>query len=165
MTIEARQHFANSNEDELLDVRLVLETYDSENNKIKVCMEKKGRLKYHEIIVMIRNEVENWKGYDEWFELRIRNELENAEKKQFVTQSSKKDKKTSRKAKRRLAFAGPKKKNHKASAPKVRVVIALDHANDAQDEANQALVKTMTVQRALRNEEQFMMTLQVSEAA
>ena len=73
MTIEARQHFANSNEDELLDVRLVLETYDSENNKIKVCMEKKGRLKYHEIIVMIRNEVENWKGYDEWFELRIRN--------------------------------------------------------------------------------------------
>ena len=167
MTIEARQHFDNSNEDELLDVRLVMETYDIESNKINACMEKTGRLTYQEMIVMIRNEVENWKGYDEWFEPRIKTEVDNAEKEQLAAQSAKKGKKASRKATRRLAFAGPKKKDHKASVagPKVRVVTALDHTNDAQDEANQALVKTMTVQRALRNEEQFMMTLQVSEAA
>ena len=65
MTIEARQHFDNNNEDELLDVHLVMQTYNIESKKIKACMEKTGRLRYQEMIVMIRNEVENWKDYDE----------------------------------------------------------------------------------------------------
>ena len=150
MTIEYRRHFDNENE--LLPVRLVMETFNMQSQRFEVCLEKQGNFTPKQIRQLIRHEVTKWQEYDKWFEDRIANELISQ-----ITRA-KAGKKTSR-AKRRLPFSGPKKKKHKASGPKVRVVTALDHANDAQDEANAALVETMTAQKTLRDEERFLETL------
>ena len=150
MSIEYRRPF--DNEKELLPCRLVMETFNMQSQKFEVCQEKRGNFTPEQIRHLIRHEVTKWQEYDKWFEDRIANELISQ-----ITRA-KAGKKTSR-AKRRLPFSGPKKKNHKASGPKVRVVTALDHANDAQDEANEALVETMTAQKTLRDEERFLATL------
>ena len=127
------------------------QAYDVESNKIKTCLEKTTTVTYKEVLEMIHNEVPNWKRYDEWFNLRIQSEGANAEQKQ-QQQRPKKTKRVSRKTKRRLSFPGPKKKKSKSDSdvgPKVRVVTALDHANDAQEETNANIVKTMAAQKVL----------------
>ena len=160
MNIEARQHF--NDPQELLQIKAVMEMYDFENKKLKPCLEKSLHITYNEVRKMIRDEVLSWESYDEWFNLRIHSEKIARDTKKL---GPKKPKKSSRKTKRRLAFPGPKKKKIKASGPKVagpkvRVVTALDHANDASDDVNENIVKTLTAQKVLRNEMKFMITLQ-----
>ena len=162
MSIEARQHFTNF--EELLDVKIVMHSYDAESNQLKVCLEQMAQITYNQVRSMIRNEVENWPRYDEWYNERIQADRDIAEQKAQES-SRKKSKKASRKTKRRLSFPVPKKKRSKATGPKatgpkVRVVTALDHANDAHEAASAKIMKTMAAQKVLRNETRFLMTLQ-----
>ena len=69
MSIEARQHFTNF--EELLDVKIVMHSYDAESNQLKVCLEQMAQITYNQVRSMIRNEVENWPRYDEWYNERI----------------------------------------------------------------------------------------------
>ena len=178
MNIECRQHFTESQE--LLEVKAVMETYDFESKKLKTALEKRIHITPNEVRSMIRDEVANWESYDEWFNLRIQSEKMERDRKKLDERRPKKPKKTPRKTKRRLSFPGPKKKKSKpsgpnvagpkvagpkvagpkVSGPKVRVVTALDHANDASDDVNANILKTMAAQKVLRNDMKFMMTLQ-----
>ena len=164
MTIEARSEFPNEELlNVLLDVKIVMEKYDAESNKLQTVHEQILQLSYTEVRTTILKEVENWKKYDTWFNLRIKLEGEQKEQQQKQQQQRpKKAKKASRKTKRRLNFPGPRKKKAKASGsgPKVRVVTALDHANDAQEETNAKIVQTMAAQKVLRSEVEFLSTLQ-----
>ena len=178
MNIECRQHFTESQE--LLEVKAVMETYDFESKKLKTSLEKRIHITPNEVRSMIRDEVANWQSYDEWFNLRIQSEKIERDRKKLDERRPKKSKKNQRKTKRRLSFPGPKKKKSKpsgpnvagpkvagpkvsgpkVSGPKVRVVTALDHANDASDDVNANILKTMAAQKVLRNDMKFMMTLQ-----
>ena len=178
MNIECRQHFTESQE--LLEVKAVMETYDFESKKLKTSLEKRIHITPNEVRSMIRDEVANWESYDEWFNLRIQSEKMERDRKKLDERRPKKPKKTPRRTKRRLSFPGPKKKKSKpsgpnvagpkvadpkvagpkVSGPKVRVVTALDHANDASDDVNANILKTMAAQKVLRNDMKFMMTLQ-----
>ena len=168
MNIECRQHFTDPQE--LLEVKAVMETYDFESQQLKTCLENRIHITPNEVCSMIRDEVASWQSYDEWFNLRIQSEKIDRDRKKLDERRPKKPKKAPRKTKRRLSFPGPKKKKSKASGPKVagpkvRVVTALDHANDASDDVNANILKTMTAQKVLRNEMKFMMTLQAKPLA
>ena len=69
MTIEARKQYDNF--EELLDVKVVLERYDAESNRLVKCLDQTVQLTYKEVVDMIRNEVAGWAQYDEWFNERI----------------------------------------------------------------------------------------------
>ena len=160
MTIEARKHYDNF--EELLDVKVVRERYDAESNRLVKCLDQTVQLTYKQVVDMIRKEVAGWAQYDEWFNERIQGDRNFAI--QRSQQRSKKSKKaSSRKTKPRLLFQGPKKKRAKATGPKatgpkVRVVTALDHANDECEETNANIVKTMGALNVLRQDARFLMS-------
>ena len=145
---DIKKRIAVRNEDTKVPCVLMQEKYDAKSGHFIVCFEKQDvMLTVKTVKSMIRTEAGTWPKYDEWFHQQV--------------VRAENDRQKSSRSKRRVSFAGGRKKKTKVSTgPTVRSFTKLDKAMEAQEQLNKELQKRLWTRKKLQHDDAFLKCLQ-----